>query len=114
MTLAPYSHDAWAGTCEPSSASTQPTPITVDSTAVSSIAAAEPACLPTTVARSTSLRPSSSSPRVCRTTVSNATRAMAIRAVSATWFKTMPGRVSTAIGGPVIAMRAGEPLTDWP
>src|SRR3954451_20269230 len=109
---APNSQAAEAGTSTAARTRAVPAPTTSDTSAATTIAAAPPEYRPTTVARSISLLPSSSSARVYRTTTSTPSSATPRTEVNETLLRTIPASVSTAIGGPDIATSAGDPATE--
>ncbi len=81
-TAEPYSQAALAGKLCARTETATPNPTTTAAPDATMTAAAVPACRPTTAAPSSSVRPTSSSPRVCRTTVNSAISATPINTVS--------------------------------
>ena len=80
-TDAPYSNAEAVGKSCPTTERVTPSPISSAAATATTSAAAVPACRPTSADESSSVRPTSSSPRVCRTTVNVAIRATPISTV---------------------------------
>jgi hypothetical protein len=108
---APKAIDPGAGCPKPSIVRAMATPTSTLTAATTTSAAAVGARRPTTLARTSSLRPLCSSARVCRPT-----RNMLIRATTTPpnpphCQATSPPTLVTAYGGPTIAIRPGLPAT---
>jgi hypothetical protein len=87
------------------------TPISTCANTVTASAAASGAARPTTLARTNSLRPLCSSPRVCRPTMNMLIKAATTAPKAPHCQAVSPPTLVTPYGGPTMAIRPGFPST---